>query len=135
MLRWLIWLLPLLLAIGGPLGCSGDEGDSGDGDDDIPGDDDDDDDGTDDPPIVDYVCIPEEEVDVEKCGEYPEAQGWDLDSVVTNLTFKAYYDRDCDGKPEATTLNMYRDIYCHRDKIKSVAIVAGSSCGEDDGIP
>ena len=57
-----------------------------------------------------------------------------MGSVVTNLTFNAYYDRDCDGKPEPTTLNMHRDIYCNRERIKSVVLLAGSSCGEDTGI-
>ncbi|MCP4606028.1 MAG: hypothetical protein GY847_36865 [Proteobacteria bacterium] len=83
---------------------------------------------------LNYNCIEELPSIPEDCGPYPEEEAWDMGSVVTNLTFDAFYDRDCDGKPERTTLNMYRDIYCQRDKIKSVVILAGSSCGEDEGI-
>ncbi len=83
---------------------------------------------------LNYKCIKELPSIPEDCGPYPQEEGWDMGSVVTNLTFNAFYDRDCDGEPEHTTLNMYRDIYCHRDEIKSLVILAGSSCGEDEGI-
>ncbi len=81
-----------------------------------------------------YVCLPDE-VDTEACGTYPEHDNdmWDLYAVVPNTSFPAYYDRDCDGTPELTTMRMYEDVYCHRDTIKSLVLLVGSNCGSADG--
>ncbi len=124
--KWVMLCILSLVFCTCPFGCT-EAGDDAD-------DDDDNGDTGGDEPIVDYTCIPEEEPDPAECGDYPEAQGWDMDSVVTNLTFDAFYDRDCDGKPELTKMDLYRDVYCQRDKIKSIVIVAGSSCGETGGV-
>jgi len=93
-------------------------------------------------PVVDYHCVnldsEEYQAVLDECGDYPTGApdtGWDLGAVVSNLTFNAYYDRDCDGVREATELNMYRDIYCNRDQIKSLVLVAGSNCGSDPDKP
>ena len=128
MKKWVMLCILALLLCTGQLGCDSGGDDAEEADDDATGDDDDDE------IIADYTCIPETEPDPSVCGEYPEEVGWDMGSVVTNLTFNAYYDRDCDGTPDATTMNMYRDVYCHRDTIKSIVLIAGSSCGEDEGI-
>lgn len=130
--RFLLGLWGLVL-ICGPAGCGGgeaagdDDADSGDTASDVP--------------IVDYTCIPLSEIPP-NCGPYPTYDetetemdhGWDMGEVVSNLTFTAMYDRDCDGTKEPTELNMYRDIYCHRDRIKSLVLVAGSNCGEDGSV-
>ena len=84
----------------------------------------------------DYLCIDDSKpVDEEACGPYPAASDqWDLYAVVPEAVFKAFHDRDCDGTVEETTLDLYRDIYCQRDKVKSLVLVVGSYCGEDTGI-
>ncbi len=129
-------LLTLLLAIMMTLwgvACS-DEGSEGDDLPDSGGSGDDDDDPGPDPNIV---CIPEEPDNLEECGDYPEGAGdmFDLEAVVPNIELAAYYDRDCDGVAEPTTLSFYRDIYCQRDKIKSLVLMAGAACAlpEDQG--
>jgi len=127
MKKWMTLVFLCLLVPVGLLGCSEENGEEGNPWDDVI----DSGSGSDE---VDYLCFQETDVDLEACGPYPTEEGWDMGNVVTNLTFAAYYDRNCDGIQEATTMNMYRDIYCHRDKIKSVVILAGSSCGEDEGI-
>ncbi len=69
-----------------------------------------------------YVCVDSVTVDETECGTYPEHDNdmWDLYAVVPNQKIRAYYDRNCDGEAELTEMDMYRDVYCHRDRIKSL---------------
>lgn len=128
-MRWSAMMWLLVLPAAGAAGC--DEGGGGDGDAGDTGD-----------PIVDYTCVDldseEYQEKLAQCGEYPEGApdtGWDLGAVAANLKFPAYYDRDCDGVRDATELDMYRDVYCNRDQIKSIVLVAGSNCGSDPDQP
>ncbi len=85
---------------------------------------------------ADYQCV-NETVDTEECGPYPDHDNemWDMFAVVPNMEFAAYADRDCDGEVELTTMRMYEDVYCQRDKIKSLVLAVGSNCGSaDDGV-
>ncbi|MDJ0764550.1 MAG: hypothetical protein QNJ97_16350 [Myxococcota bacterium] len=129
----LVWLV-LVVAVCSLMGCADDD-DSAATDDpwDTGGDT-----GTEDTEsgsdMPNYVCIDDTEpIDEAVCGPYPEQEIWDMDAVVPNMQFKAYYDRDCDGTVELTTLDLYRDVYCQRDRIKSLALVVGSYCGEQTG--
>ena len=133
MRKWMI-VCCCLVPLATHWGCSGDDDDPGDTGN--PWDDGTDSDTEDtETNETGYLCLDPAEIDEEECGAYPEHENemWDINAVVPNSTFKAFYDRDCDGVPEETVLDMYKDVYCQRDKIKSLVLTVGSNCGSNGG--